>query len=233
MPGGHRSLPAGSRRGLCLRCAAGRVARHGHPQPPAFSRIGRRYLDKPPQSAEALAQLAALPAGAAQALREYLHGDYLMLYTVETRAMVTLLSIRHHRELSFQFSLAVGRLIGAPRTWLTGPRVRPTPASGRRRAVPERAAWASSTFSATLCGSDPLLRSCHGHHHQADPKASQPAQARAEPHSVQSGGSGVDRFVAAAAAHADRVVAEGAGAPAAVVDRRRCSAWPARPPTWA
>jgi plasmid stabilization system protein ParE len=70
-----------------------------------FPRIGRPYLDNPPQSAEALAQLAALPAGAAQALREYLHGDYLMLYTAsETSAMVTLLSIRHHRQLSFDFA---------------------------------------------------------------------------------------------------------------------------------
>lgn len=40
-----------------------------------FPRIGRCYLDNPPQSAEALAQLAALPPGAAHALREYLHGD--------------------------------------------------------------------------------------------------------------------------------------------------------------
>jgi len=47
-----------------------------------FPRIGRRYLANPPQSAEALAQLAALPAGAPDALREYLHGEYLMLYTV-------------------------------------------------------------------------------------------------------------------------------------------------------
>ena len=47
-----------------------------------FPRIGRRYLANPPQSAEALAQLAALPAGAPDALREYLHGDYLMLYAV-------------------------------------------------------------------------------------------------------------------------------------------------------
>ena len=70
-----------------------------------FPRIGRRYLDNPPQSAEALAQLAALPAGAAQVLREYLHGDYLMLYTAsETKATVYLLSIRHHRQLSFDFS---------------------------------------------------------------------------------------------------------------------------------
>ena len=70
-----------------------------------FPRIGRRYLDNPPQSAEALAQLAALPAGAANALREYLHGDYLMLYTaMDSSAMVYLLSIRHHRQLSFDFA---------------------------------------------------------------------------------------------------------------------------------
>jgi len=70
-----------------------------------YPRIGRRCLDNPPQSAEALAQLAALPAGAAQALREYLHGDYLMLYTTsETDATVYLLSIRHHRQLSFDFA---------------------------------------------------------------------------------------------------------------------------------
>jgi len=70
-----------------------------------FPRIGRRYLDNPPQSAEALAQLAALPAGAAQALREYLHGDYLMLYiALESDATVYLLSIRHHRQLSFDFA---------------------------------------------------------------------------------------------------------------------------------
>ena len=72
-----------------------------------FPRIGRRYLANPPQSAEALAQLAALPAGAPDALREYLHGDYLMLYTVgdatQARPAVYLLSIRHHRQLSFDF----------------------------------------------------------------------------------------------------------------------------------
>lgn len=70
-----------------------------------FPRIGRRYLDQPPQSAEALAQLAALPAGAADRLREYLHGDYLILYTAATpNHLVHLLSIRHLRELSFQFT---------------------------------------------------------------------------------------------------------------------------------
>jgi plasmid stabilization system protein ParE len=70
-----------------------------------FPRIGRPYLANPPQSAEALTLLASLPAGAANALREYLHGDYLMLYTViDATATVYLLSIRHHRQLSFDFA---------------------------------------------------------------------------------------------------------------------------------
>lgn len=70
-----------------------------------FPHIGRRYLDTPPQSTEALAQLAALPAGAPDTLRVYLHGDYLLLYAaVEANTTVYLLSIRHHRQLSFDFS---------------------------------------------------------------------------------------------------------------------------------
>ena len=70
-----------------------------------FPKIGRRYLDDPPQSAEALAQLAALPAGAANLLREYLHGDYLMLYAVmDDVGTVFLLSIRHHRQLAYAFA---------------------------------------------------------------------------------------------------------------------------------
>ena len=81
-----------------------------------FPRIGRRYLDQPPQSAEALAQLSALPAGAADRLREYLHGDYLILYTVATPGhLVHLLSIRHHRELSFQFTQLWAGPAGNPR----------------------------------------------------------------------------------------------------------------------
>ena len=69
-----------------------------------FPRIGRHYLDNPPQSAEALAQLAALPAGTVQAMHEYLHGDHLLLYAVmDANTTVYLLSIRHHRELSFDF----------------------------------------------------------------------------------------------------------------------------------
>ena len=70
-----------------------------------FPRIGRRYLDHPPQSVEGLAQLAALPADAVGALREYLHGDYLILYAdMQANTTVYLLSIRHHRQLSFDFA---------------------------------------------------------------------------------------------------------------------------------
>jgi plasmid stabilization system protein ParE len=74
-----------------------------------FPRMGRRYLTNPPQSAEALALLTAMPAGAPHALREYLHGDYLMLYLVEdaspkAEATVVLLTIRHNRQLSFDFA---------------------------------------------------------------------------------------------------------------------------------
>ena len=72
-------------------------------------RIGRRYLGNPPQSAEALAQLAALPLGEPDALRNYLHGDYVMLYTAveasaSTNATLYLLSIRHHSQFSFDFA---------------------------------------------------------------------------------------------------------------------------------
>jgi hypothetical protein len=65
-----------------------------------FPRMRKRYLDQLPQSVEALAQLHS---DAADALRIYLHGDYLLLYTV-TDTVVHLLSIRHHRQLSFDFA---------------------------------------------------------------------------------------------------------------------------------
>ncbi len=70
-----------------------------------FPRMGRHYLANPPQSAEALALLAAMPAGAPDALREYLQGDCLVLYAaMEAQNTVVLLSIRHHRQLSFDFA---------------------------------------------------------------------------------------------------------------------------------
>lgn len=46
-----------------------------------------------------------MPGGAVDRLREYMHGDYLILYALATPdPRVHLLSIRHHRELSFQFA---------------------------------------------------------------------------------------------------------------------------------
>lgn len=70
-----------------------------------FPRMGQRYLDRPPQSAEAIAQLALLPAGTADTLRLLVSGDYLILYAEEKKdATVHLLSIRHHRQLSFDFA---------------------------------------------------------------------------------------------------------------------------------
>lgn len=70
-----------------------------------FPRMGRRYLDQPPQSAEAIAQLAQLPAGTADRLRVLVSGDYLILYAENNkRSTVYLLSIRHHRQLSFDFA---------------------------------------------------------------------------------------------------------------------------------
>ena len=69
-----------------------------------FPLIGKRYLDQPPQSAEALTQLALLPHGAADALRVYLHSDYLILFAVDAVKLTAyLLSVRHHRQLSFDF----------------------------------------------------------------------------------------------------------------------------------
>ena len=63
-----------------------------------FPRMGRRYLDQPPQSAEAIAQLGLLPAGTADALRVLGSGNYLILYSAqEGSATVYLLSMRQHQ----------------------------------------------------------------------------------------------------------------------------------------
>jgi len=70
-----------------------------------FPRMGRRYLEQQPQSAEAIVQLGLLPAGTADTLRVLGSGDYVILYAEENkRSTVHLLSIRHHRQLSFDFA---------------------------------------------------------------------------------------------------------------------------------
>lgn len=70
-----------------------------------FPLIGQRYLDYPPQSAEALAKLAQLPPGRADALRVYLHGDYVILYVADAvKLTACLLAICHHTDLSQDFA---------------------------------------------------------------------------------------------------------------------------------
>jgi len=67
-----------------------------------FPDLGRDFAARVPKSTEGLAALAALrrKAGRDTALREYIAHDYLLLYSVRG-GTVFLLSIRHHRQLSF------------------------------------------------------------------------------------------------------------------------------------
>ena len=64
-------------------------------------RMGRPFLDRPAQSVEGQESIDRLKKLIADGeLREYLTGDYLVLYVLVGGA-VTLLSIKHHRQLSF------------------------------------------------------------------------------------------------------------------------------------
>ena len=71
--------------------------------------IGRRFFARSAQSAEVKSRVAALKRrlGATE-IREYLSGDYVLLYSVRPDTgrrglVVHLLTIRHHRQLSFDF----------------------------------------------------------------------------------------------------------------------------------
>lgn len=74
-------------------------------------RIGRKFFARSPMSIEGRQHVAALVAQYGDAeVREYLCGDYLILYCVVAEGtqrkpglMVYLLAIRHHRQLSFDF----------------------------------------------------------------------------------------------------------------------------------
>jgi hypothetical protein len=74
-------------------------------------RLGRRFLARSPQSLEVQHRVTRLQQRLGSIdLREYLAGDYLMLYGVDggmggtgLPASVYLLAIRHHRQLSFDF----------------------------------------------------------------------------------------------------------------------------------
>lgn len=73
-----------------------------------FPTMGRPFLASRPESVEAVskqeklrAQLARL--GESGDIREYVMEDYLLLYAILNEA-VYLLSIRHHKQLSFDFA---------------------------------------------------------------------------------------------------------------------------------
>ena len=67
-----------------------------------FPRMGRDFLTLKPHSDEGKAKLAALTnrAGGSTEIREYITGDYLILYAIR-QSKVFLLAIRHHLQLSF------------------------------------------------------------------------------------------------------------------------------------
>lgn len=71
----------------------------------AFPDIGRPFLDRYQGSVESAAALAALRRQTGtMVLREYLTDDYLILYS-SGDGDAYLLSIRHHRQLSFDLGI--------------------------------------------------------------------------------------------------------------------------------
>jgi len=74
-----------------------------------FPRLGRPFFNRAAGSAESAhamaalqAKLTALAGGATPNLREYVMAHYLVLY-VQAGDTLFLLSIKHHRQLSFDF----------------------------------------------------------------------------------------------------------------------------------
>ena len=70
-----------------------------------FPAIGADFLDRAPASVDGKALFAKVVSllGSGAVIRQYIHGDYVILYCVERQA-TDLLAIRHHRELSFDFA---------------------------------------------------------------------------------------------------------------------------------
>ena len=68
-----------------------------------FPAMGRLFLEKPVRSVEVANALARLqPKLRDGEVREYLFADYLVLYA-QFGTAIHLLSIKHHRQLSFDF----------------------------------------------------------------------------------------------------------------------------------
>ena len=75
-----------------------------------FPDMGVDFLAKLPQSTEGMMRLGTLKQrlGKNTSLREYISGDYLVLYAVRGEN-IYLLSIKHHRQLSFDLKGHWGR----------------------------------------------------------------------------------------------------------------------------
>lgn len=70
-----------------------------------FPSLGRPFFDRTAGSVEVANAIGRLQAKLGDGdLREYLFADYLVLY-VQFGAVVHLLSIKHHRQLSFDFKV--------------------------------------------------------------------------------------------------------------------------------
>jgi plasmid stabilization system protein ParE len=82
-----------------------RLAQETVPALERFPEIGADFLDRAPASADGKALFARVASllGPGASLRQYVLGDYVILYRLEGRS-VDLLAIRHHRELSFDFA---------------------------------------------------------------------------------------------------------------------------------
>lgn len=69
-----------------------------------FPDMGRSFMNRPAKSIEVINAVTALQAKLRSGeLREYLLPDYLVLYARYAET-IYLLSIKHHRQLSFDFS---------------------------------------------------------------------------------------------------------------------------------
>jgi len=69
-----------------------------------FPEIGRKYLERQPQSVEAVALLTQIEKLCPpDEVREYLLNDYLVLY-INRSNTTYLLAIRHQRQLAFEYT---------------------------------------------------------------------------------------------------------------------------------
>ena len=79
------------------------LAEHIIPALEYHPEIGRSFMGREAHSVEARQRIRQLVSRlGTTSLREYIAGDFLILYAVQEKS-VYLLSIKHHRQLSFDF----------------------------------------------------------------------------------------------------------------------------------